>query len=148
LFSPFWPRVTLAAVISVVALGQRHLSLNRPPAQTRRLPGAWPNPRIDPIAKTVRISHEEISNYMPAMTMSLPVKDPALFRNLQAGDEVQFELLVTDAIHGSVHIDRIQSEPPTIQAEDKSTQSPEELETLSFARRDGPRLYAYQPGWP
>jgi protein SCO1/2 len=69
---------------------------------------------------------------MPAMTMSLPVKDPALFRNLQAGDEVQFELLVTDADSWISHIERIQSEPATIQAEDKSTRSPEELETASL----------------
>src|SRR6185503_21322856 len=46
--------------------------------------------------KTVRIAHEEIPGYMAAMTMALEVKNPALLRNLQVGDEIGFQLVVTD----------------------------------------------------
>jgi len=126
--------LTLVAVIFAVALGQRHLPLSRAPAQARGFQVHGQIRGIDPIAKTIRVSHEEIPNYMPAMTMSLPVKDPALFRHLQAGDEVQFELLVTDTDSWISHIDRIQSEPQTIQAEDKPARSPKELETESLRR--------------
>jgi Cu/Ag efflux protein CusF len=124
--------LTLVAVIFAVAPGQRHLPLSRRPAQARSFQVRGQIRGIDPIAKTIRISHEEIPNYMPAMTMSLPVKDTALVRNLEAGDEVQFELLVTDADSWISHIEKIQSEPPTIQAEAKPTRSPEELEAESL----------------
>ena len=46
--------------------------------------------------KTIRIAHEEIADYMPPMTMALPVKDPALLRGLAAGDRINFRLTVTD----------------------------------------------------
>src|SRR5688572_12306248 len=46
--------------------------------------------------KTVRIAHEEIPGYMDAMAMALEVKNPRLLRNLQVGDDVSFQLVVTD----------------------------------------------------
>jgi protein SCO1/2 len=45
--------------------------------------------------KTIRISHEEIPNYMPAMTMPFAVKDSRLLNGLAEGDHVKFELMVT-----------------------------------------------------
>lgn len=51
---------------------------------------------VDVANKTVRITHEEIPNYMPAMTMPLTVKDATLLSGLSAGDSVQFQLAVTD----------------------------------------------------
>ena len=33
--------------------------------------------RIDPGAHTVLVSHRDIPNYMPAMTMQFPVRHPA-----------------------------------------------------------------------
>ena len=124
--------LTLVAVVFAVALGQRHPSLTTPPTQARAFQVHGQIRGIDPTAKTIRISHEEIPNYMPAMTMSLPVKDAALVTNLKAGDEVQFELLVTDNDSWISHIERIQSETPTIQAEAKPTRSLEELEAESL----------------
>lgn len=46
--------------------------------------------------RTVVIRHEAISNYMAAMTMPFPVKEPAALSGLRAGDKVSFQLHVTD----------------------------------------------------
>ncbi|HET7625894.1 MAG TPA: SCO family protein [Verrucomicrobiae bacterium] len=50
---------------------------------------------LDVANKTIRIAHEEIPNYMPAMTMPFSVKDTALLNGLATGDRVKFELVVT-----------------------------------------------------
>ena len=46
--------------------------------------------------KTAVIRHEEIPNYMPAMTMPLAVKSTNELAGVQPGDAVAFRLLVTD----------------------------------------------------
>jgi protein SCO1 len=50
---------------------------------------------LEPDGKTAVIRHEAIPNYMAAMTMPFEVNDPNLLRGIQAGDEVQFHLVVT-----------------------------------------------------
>ncbi len=45
--------------------------------------------------KTVRIKHEEIPGYMPAMTMPFEVKDVSELDRLEAGDPVSFRMIVT-----------------------------------------------------
>jgi protein SCO1/2 len=49
---------------------------------------------IDPAARQVRIAHEEIVGYMPAMTMSFDVLDPKELAGLQPGDTLSFHLCV------------------------------------------------------
>ena len=47
--------------------------------------------KIDKAAKKVVLKHGEIKNLgMPGMTMSFPVKDPALLEGLKEGDKVKF----------------------------------------------------------
>jgi protein SCO1/2 len=46
--------------------------------------------------KTVSIRHQEITNYMPAMTMPFDVKDVKESKGLRPGDAVSFRLNVTD----------------------------------------------------
>src|SRR6185369_2711611 len=46
--------------------------------------------------KTVRIKHEEIPGYMPAMTMPFEVKDVRELDNLEAGDSVAFRMIVME----------------------------------------------------
>lgn len=46
--------------------------------------------------KTIVIKHEEVTNYMPAMTMPFEVKNTNELRGLQSGDAVGFRLIVTD----------------------------------------------------
>ena len=51
---------------------------------------------ILPEKKKIKITHEEISGYMEAMTMLLDVKDAKELTGLQAGDSLSFRMLVTD----------------------------------------------------
>src|SRR5437868_5331050 len=50
---------------------------------------------LDPSSRTIRIAHEAIPGYMPAMTMPLQVRERSLLDPLRAGDRVRFELRVT-----------------------------------------------------
>jgi protein SCO1/2 len=51
---------------------------------------------FDPQASTLTIEHENITGYMPSMTMPFPVKHPEQARGLRVGDGIQFKLVVTD----------------------------------------------------
>jgi len=93
-----------AAIVPLTALSCRKNNTNTPvpPPQT----GAKTNPQIYqvkgvikelfPERKKVKIAHEEITNYMEAMTMMLDVKEAKELAGLQAGDTVSFRMLVTD----------------------------------------------------
>ena len=49
-----------------------------------------------PEKKKVKITHEEITNYMEAMTMMFDVRDAKELNGLQIGDSISFRMLVTD----------------------------------------------------
>ena len=51
---------------------------------------------IIPERKKIKITHEEISGYMEAMTMMLDVKDAKELIGLQAGDSLSFRMVVTE----------------------------------------------------
>jgi protein SCO1 len=51
---------------------------------------------VMPARKKVKIAHEEIPNYMAAMTMDFDVKDGKELEGLQAGDPVAFRMIVTE----------------------------------------------------
>ena len=51
---------------------------------------------IQPDAKTIIIQHEAISNYMAAMTMPFKVKTQVELADFQRGDEITFQLHVTE----------------------------------------------------
>jgi protein SCO1/2 len=123
--------LTFVAAFSAAAFRQRHPTLDRSPNQARTFQVHGQIRAIDAAAKTIRISHDAIQNYMPAMTMSLPVKDATLFKNLGVSDEVQFELVVTPDDSWISRIERIYSESTPLQA-GKPTRSPEDLEFESL----------------
>ncbi len=50
-----------------------------------------------PQDKAVRIRHEEIPGYMPAMTMPFDVKDTNELAGLEVGDSVSFRMIVTSS---------------------------------------------------
>ena len=50
---------------------------------------------IKPNGRTALIAHEEIPNYMPAMTMDLDVKDKKELEGLAPGDAISFRMVVT-----------------------------------------------------
>jgi protein SCO1/2 len=51
---------------------------------------------VMPERNRVKIAHEEIPDYMSAMTMTFDVKDPRELAGLQPGDEVSFRMIVTE----------------------------------------------------
>src|SRR5262245_14134867 len=80
-------------------------SANPPTARTFQVNGRVRE--ITPATKTVRVAHEEIPDYMPAMTMPLQVKDAALLDGLRVGDEIHFELSVTDDDAWISHLEKM-----------------------------------------
>jgi protein SCO1 len=51
---------------------------------------------LKPDGRTIVIRHEEVPNYMEAMTMPFRVKETRELAGLQPGDEIAFRLLVTE----------------------------------------------------
>src|SRR5512138_2573891 len=51
---------------------------------------------VDAADRTMRIAHEAITNYMPAMTMPFHVKEPAQLNAVSVGDKISFRLHVTE----------------------------------------------------
>src|SRR5256885_1460171 len=49
---------------------------------------------LKPDGKTVEVRHEEVTNYMPAMTMPFEAKDPRELTGLKPGDAVSFRMTV------------------------------------------------------
>lgn len=117
----------LLGLLAVVGISRHHAS---PPAsETKIFQVRGRVVGLDPAEKTIRIAHEEIPNYMPAMTMPLPVKDPALLRQVAAGDSVQFELRVTTDDSWIAHIEKIPTDDPVSQGVTAASPSLSELET-------------------
>lgn len=66
---------------------------------------------LEPDGKTVVISHEAITNYMPAMTMPFEARDTNDLRGLKAGDSITFHMVVTPT-HGWIEgITKLDSPP-------------------------------------
>lgn len=79
--------------------------------------GDTPSPRLymargtvmelRPDSRTVVIRHEAISNYMAAMTMPFKVKVPEELAGLHRGDEISFQLKVTESESWVEHLTKI-----------------------------------------
>ena len=87
--------VTLLAVVSVMALGHRNQLASRRVSDLQTFEVFGQIRSLNLSDKTVRIAHEEIRDYMPAMTMPFTVKDATLFNGLAVDDRVKFELTVS-----------------------------------------------------
>src|SRR5690349_18005186 len=109
-------QISIFAVLILcgVTFGFLHLrshSVNSPVVQqTFQVHGTVRNVAVS--KATIRIAHEAIPNYMPAMTMEFPVKDSPVPRNIGPGDDVQFELLVTKDDSWIANIVKIMPERP------------------------------------
>lgn len=121
--------LTLAAVMSVVTLHHRNPPSESAIAGARTFEVHGRIRSVDVTNKSVRISHEEIRNYMPAMTMPFPVKDTSFLKGLSAGDSVQFQLVVTEHDSWIAHIEKISADVPVESATvQQSTSSLQERE--------------------
>lgn len=86
--------LTLAAVIGATAIS-RHQDTSAPTKDANQIFQVKGQVRGFETDGTIRIAHEDIPGFMPAMEMPFAVKDPAVLRGLTAGDRVSFELMVT-----------------------------------------------------
>lgn len=88
--------VSLAAATSGLILARRAPANHElpPGAVTYQVRGEIRG--LDLEERTVRIAHEEIPDYMPAMIMPFSVRNGSLLKGLRPGDRVNFELAVTD----------------------------------------------------
>jgi protein SCO1/2 len=91
-------------------------------AAARTFPARGVIMEIKPDAGQVIIRHEAISNYMEGMTMPFNVKDPEQLVGLQRGDQITFQLHVTDDKSWVDHFQKIgtvslpQATPSTAEA--------------------------------
>ena len=66
---------------------------------------------IDKELATVQINHEEIKDYMPAMSMPYAVKSKSLLDSVNPGDRVEFSLEGTSKGDVVSEIKRIEKKP-------------------------------------
>jgi protein SCO1/2 len=104
--------LTLAAVVSAVAFNHHNESDSGSAGHPRTFEVHGQIRAVDIAGKTVHIAHEEIPNYMPAMTMPFPVKNTDILKGLSSGDNVQFELMVTENDAWVSQIERIAGNSP------------------------------------
>jgi protein SCO1/2 len=97
------------AIASSMALNHRHIAKARTTTATslRTFQVSGRVREITPATKTVTVAHEEIPGYMPAMTMPLQVRDASLLNGLLVGDEVHFELSVTEVDSWISHLEKV-----------------------------------------
>src|SRR5215469_14393335 len=118
--------LTLAGLLAAITFGRHVQSLQKGQANVRRFDVHGIVIGIDVTNKSIRVAHDEIPDFMPAMTMPLPVKDVSLLQNLAAGDQVQFELDVTSDDSWIARIARIPSTAATSEGSTSGTGSPGE----------------------
>lgn len=91
----------LTLVVSVVAVACRERSVPKPSAtatttNVQTYPVRGVVRELKPDGRTAIIRHEEITNYMEAMTMPFRVRDTNELAGLRVGDVIDFRLKVTD----------------------------------------------------
>lgn len=98
--------------VSTTMLSAEVLAMNAkngpaPPAQTRTFKVHGRVRALDPAQRRIRIAHEEIPGYMSAMTTPFFVKGTDALATLAAGENVQFELVVTKDDAWISHVQKI-----------------------------------------
>jgi protein SCO1/2 len=112
--------VLVAAALTIIVSRRLHNG-HKSSDQTRTFQVQGIIRSVDLANKSIRISHQEIPDYMPAMTMPFTFKDRMMFKDLAAGENVQFELVVTADDSWIAHIERIRSDSPADDAVGAST---------------------------
>jgi protein SCO1/2 len=114
--------LTLAVVVSAVAI-HRQIPVKKSAAQTNAQESYDVKGRvvsIEPGGKTVHIAHDDIPNFMPAMTMPFAMQHPEQAADLAPGDSVKFRLVVTKDDSWVSSIDKTSSAIPTAARAERS----------------------------
>ena len=86
---------------------------------------------IEPADSRIVITHEEIPNYMPAMTMPFHVKDTNELAEITSGDQVTFTMIVTEDDGWIENLEKIGvADPTTQQPERRNYRLVREVEPL------------------
>lgn len=105
--------VSLAAALVLHRAAQNAARQTPATAHVRELEVKGQIRSLEPGGTTVVIAHEEIPDFMPAMTMPFTVKDAALLRGLAVGDQVRFALAVTRDDSWIARIEKLAGPPGT-----------------------------------
>lgn len=97
-----FPYRVLALVLITAALCAAGCSRRKPDAKVYLLRGEVL--AVDSLHLAVTIAHEEIPGFMKAMTMTFRVREPAVLREVAAGDSVEGDLEITD---GGARLNRL-----------------------------------------
>ena len=90
-------RVLIFLTLSLVAGCQREASASKPITATNQIYAVRGVVQEIPADhRHANIKHEKIPGYMAAMTMDFSVKDTNLLNEIKAGDEITFNLVVTE----------------------------------------------------
>lgn len=104
--------MTLAAIICAAVIVSHKQPRSVVPAHARTFQVHGQIRAVDPAQRMIRIAHEEIPGYMPAMTMPFTVKNADILTGLAVGEAVQFELVVTEDDAWISHIEKITEDQP------------------------------------
>lgn len=105
--------VAFAALISACGCSSQHKSESTGKAEPTKSSAAVRSftvkgvvKEIDPDRSTLKIKHEDIENYMSAMTMDFNVRQTNIFQSLVPEEAITFQLHVTEDSHWIDHIER------------------------------------------
>ena len=124
--------VSLIVLLSAALVGRQAQKDRNEKARTRTFEVYGTVRAIDSTNKTLRIAHEEIPGYMPAMAMPFPVKDLTLLQKVAPGDRVRFDLTVTRDDSWIARIEKIGTESSSAEASTSPAPIATELEGESI----------------
>ena len=80
--------VTAALSLIAVVIGRSHTPAKTAVSGAKAFEVRGQVRSVDAVNKIIRITHEAIPDYMPAMTMPFAVKDPNVLAGVQPGDRI------------------------------------------------------------
>ena len=104
--------VTLAAVLSAALIYHHHQTTAAPTTANQVFEVKGQVLSLETDGKTVRIAHEAIPGFMPAMEMPFTVKEHSALQGLAPGDAVRFQLIVTKDDSWITQIEKLSGASP------------------------------------
>lgn len=96
--------ILIPLIATLLALAACHSA----PAKRYTLTGKIDS--VDKSTQTIVVNGDAVPGFMPAMSMSYPVKDPAAFNQLAAGDSITADLLKQE---DDYWLENVKITPPT-----------------------------------
>ncbi len=97
----------LILVLVLISSCQKPGTAPQPSANAKRYPFTGKVVSVDRAAKTATIDHEEIKDYMPAMTMPFPIHADWAWDELKPGAEIRAELVVDNTADQPYYLENL-----------------------------------------